>query len=148
MKKTVLISLAVLMSSCGSNTRPAPDAADSNEKEAFSRCYAWISGKDSILMQLQITGDQVRGELSYSYFEKDKSRGTITGSMHGDTLFATYTFFAEGTKSIREAAFLKKGADLAEGYGDVSERNGRMVFNNRARLDFDHSVLLKNRDCR
>jgi hypothetical protein len=67
--------------------------------------------------------------------------------MHGDTLFATYTFFAEGTQSVRDVAFLKKGADLEEGYGAVVEEDGKMVFRNRAALDFSHSVLLKNRDC-
>lgn len=147
MKKTTLIFLTILISSCGNNTEP-PRNTDDSKKEAVPYCYAWISGKDSVLMQLKVIGEQVQGELSYYYFEKDKSRGTIQGSMHGDTLFATYTFFAEGTKSIREVAFLKKGTDFVEGYGDVSERGEKMVFNNPNSLDFNHSVLLKSRDCK
>lgn len=98
-------------------------------------------------MKLTIMGDEVTGDLSYKYFQKDQNKGTLRGAMRGDTLFGIYTFMSEGAESSREVAFLKKGNDLVEGYGDVQEMEGKVIFTNRTSLDFSSSVVLKLVDC-
>ncbi len=35
-------------------------------------CYAYYSGKDTVFLQVRITGNKVSGNLIYHYFEKDK----------------------------------------------------------------------------
>ncbi len=43
--------------------------------------------------------------------------------------------------------FLKKGNTLVEGFGDVEEKSGKMIFKNTGGVKFDESVLLKETDC-
>ena len=63
--------------------------------------------------------------------------------MYGDTLLAEYIFKSEGITSIREVAFLKQDDSFVEGYGDVEEQYGKMVFKNRSALSFTGKVLHK-----
>ncbi len=104
---------------------------------ARPQCYAHATGKDTVRLTLQTTQPTVTGRLAYRYFEKDRSQGTIAGTMHGDTLLANYTFQAEGTTSVRQVAFVRQGAGFAEGYGDVAERTGQTVFAHPHALHFD-----------
>lgn len=127
-----------------SATAPAQVAAAPSET---SSCYKYISGKDSVRIQLKTTGNAVTGELIYTFFEKDNNTGTIEGQMKGDTIFADYTFMSEGKQSVREIALLKKGSDLVEGYGEVKEVNSKMVFSNKGTLNFDNKTILKQTDC-
>ena len=52
---------------------PAEPAKPSGE------CYAWVSGNDSILMQIVIENNSAVGHLHYRFFEKDKSGGNLFG---------------------------------------------------------------------
>lgn len=106
-------------------------------------CYLVVSGQDSILMQIVIEKTSVAGQLHYRFLEKDKSGGTLFGAMSGDTLVADYKHIAEGTESEREVAFLRRGDDFIEGYGESEERDGRMVFKNVAGLRFDGHPMKK-----
>ena len=109
-------------------------------------CYAWVSGNDSILMQIVIENNSAVGHLHYRFFEKDKSGGNLFGQMRGDTLVGDYKFMAEGTESEREVAFLRKGDQMIEGYGESIEKDGRMVFKNVSTLKFEGQPMLKT-DC-
>lgn len=142
MKKTFLILLACisLLTSCKNEPKQTSPVST-------AQCYSYITDKDTVSMKLTIMGDEVTGDLSYKYFQKDQNKGTLRGAMRGDTLFAIYTFMSEGAESSREVAFLRKGSDLVEGYGDVQEMDGKVVFTNRTSLDFSSSVVLKLVDC-
>ena len=67
--------------------------------------------------------------------------------MNGDTLLADYTFQSEGTESVRQVAFLKKGDGFVEGYGDVEDQGGKMVFKNTAMLDFGSGTAFTKVPC-
>ena len=86
--------------------------------------------KDSVLLELNFKGNAFTGNLEYHYLKKDQNIGTLMGSKTGDTLIAEYRFMSEGMESSREVAFLKSGTDLVEGYGDVEEKNNKVVFKN------------------
>lgn len=109
-------------------------------------CYATI-GKNSVLLKLIISDSSVKGTLIYNLYQKDKNTGTLDGKLYGDTLIANYQFTSEGIKSIRQVAFLIKDSLITEGYGDVEEKNGRMVFRDRKSLDFKKGLKLKKTDC-
>lgn len=109
-------------------------------------CYAWVSGNDSILMQIVIEKNSAVGHLHYRFFEKDKSGGNLFGQMRGDTLLGDYKFMAEGTESEREVAFLRKGDQMIEGYGESIEKDGRMIFKDVSTLKFEGHPMLKT-DC-
>jgi hypothetical protein len=139
--------------SCQGNTPSQPEtnqatpAPEVTETTASSDCYRAISGKDSVLIHLRTTGQNVQGDLIYSFFEKDNNTGTLSGTFSGDTLFAEYNFMSEGQESVREVAFLKKGNALVEGFGPVKENAGKMEFENRNALEFNGKLSYQSTDC-
>ncbi|GAB3634494.1 hypothetical protein GCM10027422_00840 [Hymenobacter arcticus] len=114
---------------------------------AGPQCYAYTAGKDTVRLTLRTTQPTVTGQLTYNYFEKDRNQGTIRGTLHGDTLRADYTFQSEGTTSVRQVAFVRRGQDFIEGYGDLAERNGKTVFEKPHALQFDSKNLLSPVAC-
>ena len=130
-------SLALLTGCQEQTTQTTAEQPVTLASAAEPRCYAYTTGQDTVRLTLQTTQPAVTGELAYHYFEKDQNRGTIRGTLHGDTLRADYTFQSEGRESVREVAFLRRGAGWVEGYGDVAEQAGKMVFKQPAALRFE-----------
>lgn len=116
--------------------------------EPVATCYLYSRDKNVVSLQITIDNKMVTGNLIYNYFEKDKNIGNIVGVMMDDTLFADYNFKSEGANSIREVAFLKIGNQLHEGYGEVVEKSGKMVFKSRATLNFENKMPLTKTDCK
>lgn len=111
-------------------------------------CYLGIKDKDTVSLSLIIKGDTLRyGKLSYNYFEKDRSEGTLVGAFHGDTLLGKYSFRSEGVKSVREVIFLKQGKSYIEGFGPVNEQDGEVVFQNLKAVQFNDALPLKEVPC-
>ena len=54
---------------------------------------------------------------------------------------------SEGTQSVRQVVFLIKGETAIEGYGDIEEKDGKMVFKNLSSVVFGKGVILKKEDC-
>jgi hypothetical protein len=106
------------------------------------QCYAYRTETDTVRLTLQTTQATVTGQLAYRYFEKDRNQGTIRGTMHGDTLLADYTFQSEGRQSVREVAFLRRDIGFVEGYGPVTEQQGKTVFKLPRTLHFDAKYTL------
>ncbi|MET0298778.1 MAG: hypothetical protein ABW036_03420, partial [Flavitalea sp.] len=109
-------------------------------------CYTKFD-KDTVLLSFTRTGNNVNGTLLYKINEKDQNSGTITGEIIGDTITGVYRFMSEGVTSEREVVFLKKGDDIVEGFGDVDESKGRMVYKDRSKLTFADDVVLRSTDC-
>jgi hypothetical protein len=135
--------------SCNSNETTEKNAGQTITEvdNPTMECFVGNSGKDTIIVNLTTDADKVTGTLSYKFFEKDSNHGTIDGSLHGDTILATYSFAAEGTSSEREVAFLKKDNSLAEGYGDMEEKDGKMKFKSPANLSFGRGFMLVKVQC-
>lgn len=111
-------------------------------------CYQLVTAQDTVSMQLMTKGSDAEGALTYNFYEKDRNHGTFTGTFHGDTLLANYTFQSEGTQSIREVAFLRQGDELVEGYSDMEDQNGKFVFTDKATISFAEGIRLKKGSCR
>jgi len=150
MKYLKSAALIFMIASCHNNGNN-PDSNDTlkdysndtNPAEAISTCYESVNGKDTVLLSLFSESEVITGSLIYNYYEKDKNKGTLHGNMHGDTLIANYIFMSEGKTSERQVAFLKQGNNFIEGYGDVEEQNGKMIFKNTSSLSFTSSPLHK-----
>ncbi len=158
MKKSLLIFAAIAsiaFSSCINDIKKngsevAPEEADSMESDVNSpeiACYRYISKKDTVLLQMEKMNNDVAGTLSYNYFEKDNNDGTFEGKMIGDTLFVDYTFGSEGSVSVREVMFVKKGNKLVEGFGEVEEVNGKMKFKKNEKYTFNDAMPLEEINC-
>ena len=153
MKKvlSLLLLIATLLVACKKEEKPEIPKPVLPSKEITSNssaCYSYIKNKDTIQANLIVQSGKVSGDLIYKLFEKDKNIGTIAGIMKGDTLFAEYTFMSEGTSSIREVAFLRKNNELIEGYGDMKDVAGKMVFKDKKSLNFAGSIILKETPCK
>ncbi|HLP20142.1 MAG TPA: hypothetical protein VK174_07575 [Chitinophagales bacterium] len=144
-----ILTVAVLLSACNNK----PQAVEETEAVNMDtttvttavtnsiNCYAFTSKGLTVNMYIEQYGEEVTGRLTYDFAEKDDNEGLLKGRFYGDTLIADYAFKSEGTTSIREVAFIKKGNQLTEGYGDVAEKDGKMVFKNRSSLSFTGTAL-------
>jgi hypothetical protein len=110
-------------------------------------CYSNFNQRDTVVLSFTRRDTSVSGELIYQFFQKDRNSGIITGKIKGDTIVADYKFNSEGSTSVRQVVFLKRGDTLVEGFGDVEEDNGKMVFRNVSSLTFDSSMVFKLTDC-
>jgi len=145
---------AALICSCSGKSGSENDTtSDTTAAEApiaataTNSCFAYAARKDSAFLHLKIDGDSVSGKLTYALFEKDANSGTIAGKTTGDTIFARYTFASEGTKSTREVAFLKKGNGWTEGFGEVKDSAGTMIFKDRSKLNFEKGLFFEPVEC-
>ena len=128
-------------------TADATTTGTSAADKPTTTCYAYTSAADTMRLTMNRTGDAVTGDLLYKLSGKDRNTGTITGTMHGDTLRADYSFQSEGVESVREVAFLVSDDKLTEGYGPVAETNGKMLFTPDAKLDFASKMALAKVAC-
>ncbi|MBO0933726.1 hypothetical protein [Fibrella aquatilis] len=156
--KTSLIALATILTGfywigCQNRQTTTETTTDSiatgtsGMDNPTTSCYAYSSAADTMRMTLNRTGNEVTGDLLYKLSGKDRNTGTITGTMHGDTLRAEYSFHSEGVESMREVAFLVNGDKLTEGYGPVTEKNGKMMFTPGASQTFDSKMALVKVAC-
>ncbi|MFV5692615.1 hypothetical protein ACM55K_11375 [Flavobacterium sp. LT1R49] len=154
MKKVIVLGVVFIsiLVSCKKEKEEAPAASEKIvfEEPLSEECYRTILKKDTISMTLNIKGDQLTsGKLSYNFYEKDKSFGTLVGIIKGDTLFADYAFMSEGVATVRQVAFLKKGNTYVEGFGDVVDDNkGKVTFKDVKQLKFDGNIVLSKVDCK
>jgi hypothetical protein len=140
-RSLLFASSLALLAACHEQTTQATQEAAAPAPTG-PQCYAYRTETDTIRLTLQTTQPTVTGQLAYRYFEKDRSQGTIRGTMHGDTLLADYTFQSEGTTSVREVAFLRRDIGFVEGYGPVTEVQGKTVFKLPRTLHFDAKYTL------
>lgn len=111
-------------------------------------CYWYINKEDTVILKTIYVNGFVTGTLVYNFYQKDKYSGTIQGQMKGELLIADFTFFSTGVKSVRQVAFKKKGKNFIEGYGETEDKNGETTFKNIDSLNFTHSILLVQADCK
>lgn len=125
---------------------PADTASMSIENDA-TNCFAYTKNRDTVIMTLVLNDTDATGKLTYNLFEKDKNTGTFHGVLKGDTLLANYSYLSEGSRSLRQVIFLRKGNMFQEGVGSMKEQNGRLMFSNKKDIDFNSIILLEAVDC-
>jgi hypothetical protein len=152
-KKVIIVFLVIFsITSCKKEINE-PIAAPTIQEEMVPDeseivCYQCITKQDTINLRLFIENSvDVKGELTYLFFEKDKNYGTIVGKMIGDTLKADYTFMSEGKQSFQQVVFLRKGKIMIEAYGDVAVVDGKTIFEEPTKLYFDSATVLMEVDC-
>lgn len=67
--------------------------------------------------------------------------------MHGDTLFATYTYMSEARRSQREVAFLLSPTEAVEGYGLLEEHGNLLRFASHADIQFGNIMRMAQIAC-
>lgn len=153
MKSLTMVVLAVFaFAACKGPKEDSPIDAhfspDSVAKaEIMEDCFQFVKGKDTIRLRIQPEEINVTGELAYLFFEKDKSWGTIEGTLEDSLLIAEYTFLSEGDTSTRQVVFKRFAEGWKEGYGQIEEVDGVVVYKNIDSLDYNHEVNLVSIPC-
>lgn len=150
----VIVATIFITTGCTNNEQASGSEKDTTTSVTVAappvaqlECFVYQTSKDTVSLNLTGNSNAVKGNLLYSYFEKDRNSGTLAGQFRGDTLIADYTFNSEGKSSIRQVAFLRTTDGLIEGYGDVEEKDGRMQFKNTSTLNFGGQMILKKTNC-
>lgn len=147
--------LTVAVTSCNNATQPiteTPVTTDTlkvvkeNTPVANTVCYA-STGNNTVNLTLLINGSIVTGNLFYSLKEKDSNKGDLSGTLKGDTLLADYNFMSEGVQSTRQVIYLLKDSTAIEGYGDMEEKNGKMIFKSTNTVTFGKGIKLQKVNC-
>ena len=158
MKHTMLSTMIIstLLFACGNknetsnSTQDNADSTGTTENKIMvpvTTCYMGAMGKDTFQLTVAVKENEVTGNLAYLFHEKDRQKGTLEGHMAGDTLLANYTFNSEGQTSVRQVAFLLTDEKAIEGYGDVEEKNGAMIFKDIKKLQFGEGLNLLKVAC-
>ena len=164
--QTLLLSFCVLLFyACGNSSVAANEEKDtalssqtihtnvqdtvitSAQPIALNGCYQMILKQDTATMQLTVKDSTVTGELQYDRHEKDRNTGTLQGVLRNDVIVADYTFQSEGTTSVREVVFKIQDRALLEGFGAVTEQNGKTVFQNKDGLQFQTATPFRKIAC-
>lgn len=148
MKKLVLLIFTlVTVVSCKNNTKTENQSVtETTQKSTLETgCYVYKSDGNNIKMEITEVNKNVTGNLNISYAEKDANQGKFVGTLNGDKLIGTYTFNSEGRKSSREIAFLVKGNQLIEGFGDLNEDGTK--FKDVNTIKYTSTMPLTKVDC-
>lgn len=121
----------------------APVVAAPATQPGVAGSYMYAQNGDTVRLHLTVNGKTASGHLTYALKEKDRNTGTFEGTIQNGILWADYTFNSEGQSSVREVAFRLDGTSAAEGYGNVGEKNGKMVFKDTAALEFGKGLVLE-----
>lgn len=151
----IIVPIVILLTSCNNQPKASAEStntADSNAVEnkmngLETTCYMGLIGKDTMLLQVRRFDNVATGELAYLFHEKDRQTGEFDARIMGDTLIGEYIFDSEGTSSSRQIAFLLKGDTAVEGYGEVEEKNGGMVFTDLKKIEFGKGLNLTKVTC-
>lgn len=125
-------------------TEPSP-IEWSDKKPAVSEelIYQYSKNNDELVLKLLREGDSVRGTLIYNLSEKDKNTGTVVGVFKGNLLIAEYEFMSEGVVSTRQLVFKVDDRALLEGFGDIEERDGKVIFKDVNKLQYNPELKLE-----
>lgn len=157
---TALLLLALLSCSGGEEAGPTTEGGStvhggandtivsSGEPVRLEGCYQRVIQRDTATLYLNIIGNDVTGKLVYNHYEKDDNTGSIKGELRDNHIYADYIFQSEGRPSIREVAFKIQDTLLLEGHGAAGERDGKSVFLNADKLQFDATHPFRKVDCR
>lgn len=135
----------LLLSACAKKTEnnDAVTSEVSNSTQTdFSGMYRYQQNGDTVTLQLTVEGSKANGNLLYALNEKDRNSGTFVGEITNGILLADYTFSSEGVLSERQIAFKLTDTSATEGYGDVQETNGKMVFKDPSNLQYGTGLVL------
>ena len=148
MKNTSIIALSLaIFASC--TTEKKQDSTTQTEVKINQpeTCYQHSKDSSTIKLNITINDNIATGDLIFDYYQKDRSAGKFKGELKSDTLFADYTFVSEGIESVREVVFIKTDNGWVEGYGEIDDKDGKVMFKDRSKISFDNNVILKETAC-
>ena len=164
MKVFISCFIAFLMASCNNDNDANTTTEDSMTGETIhatatdtiitnaqpmqlAGCYQMVFKKDSADMHLNVKDTIVSGTLNFNLYQKDKNKGTIHGVWRNDKIYADYSFQSEGMTSVREVIFKIDDGNLVQAFGDLTEKDGKLVFTDKDQLQYQTANPFIKTDC-
>lgn len=104
-------------------------------------CYKALYEKDTVQLKINASENgKITGDMVMKIFNMPEKVGKISGTFHGDTLFADYSFIERQNekKTFKNPiALLKRGDELILGNGKIEVYLGVSYFAEGIPIDFD-----------
>jgi hypothetical protein len=107
-------------------------------------CYRQVTGRDTTLVRLTISGTAVTGELDVLPAEKDRATGQFSGIRTNDQVAADWQRSGEGVTQVYQVNFTMAGDSLLWREGERVEKQGKWVLVNP---DAGFQYVLTRVDC-
>ncbi|MBC7949880.1 MAG: hypothetical protein H7Y42_18495 [Chitinophagaceae bacterium] len=139
-------TLILIILSCNDNTTTTGSTtvtdslsgkAVAGKDTTIGGCYSQLYNRDTAMLQIDMSGTNVTGPLSYKIFEKDMNDGSIKAELTDSIITGWYLFRSEGVMSVRQVAWRVRPGELWPASGDVTQRNDTTMFTDPANLQFD-----------
>ncbi len=139
MKNILFIANILVLTACNNTTTDTSTTGETTHATTndtivttapivLTGCYQMTMKNDSGWLNLTVNDTVVTGTLKYNLYEKDSNTGTINGVVRNNMIHADYTFQSEGMTSVREVIFKISGNTLIQAFGDLVEKNGKIIF--------------------
>ncbi|REH02036.1 hypothetical protein [Flavobacterium aquicola] len=153
MKKLIVAAFAGLTMLNCKNKEQKTETVNTDPQEVIAEkiaaldlgCYVFDDGKNNVSLEITENGEEIKGNISYALYEKDKNSGKFSGKFKEGILIADYTFLSEGKESIRQVAFKAEGDKLTEGYGELNSEG--TVFKDISNIQFTSKMPLTKTEC-
>ena len=159
LKTYLLLPAVLIVAACSGNQSRGSNTVNSksDQKDTLKAntdappvnmqyCFYHTDGtqaQDTTAVNLMINGNKVTGKMSWLPKEKDARKGTIDGTLNGNTIKAVWAFMQEGTKDTLSVEFQLRGNALAQKPYQYDAKTGRQQTNTRA----DYSVIYSMKNC-
>ena len=159
--RSYIVLCAMALASCtGSGKKKITDSAtmDSVKKDSanlaalnthtqnMEYCFVHTDGtaaQDTTAVHLVINANKVSGEMNWLPKEKDRRKGTLSGTLDGDKIKAVWSFMQEGQTDTMAVAFKLSSQQLAQKPFTVDAKTGRQQVDNKA----DYTIIYNMDNC-
>lgn len=148
------VAVILFLFSCNQNNNKTSAVTDDNSADAVlkNECFVSADKLDSAFLDLKtLKSGKVKGNLVFTFVEKDKNHGEVEGVFKGDTLYVDYTFKIGPSATIYKnpLALLKKDGKLILGVGQIETSLGKSYFVKGKSINFDKGrFTFSETDCK
>jgi len=154
MKAYLLIPAVVLFISCNYKAKDKENSKETTTDPGTEKsvsvvdgCYMKITGRDTVILMLEQIGDELTGKMLFDNYQKDGSRGSVSGKVEGEIVKIWYDFFAEGIHSVMEINFKNENEKLVRGIGDIDVKGDTAYYKDPAGIGYSESETFTKTGC-
>jgi hypothetical protein len=120
---------------------------DAMDETSSKYCYQFDQQGERIACQIYAAANgEFTGYYTWGIEGKDGTQGVLKGkNFNSDTLVMEHTYMQEGSVATEEMMLVKKGDNLTQLIGELSEKKGKMVIKDKMKLKAGNT--LTKADC-
>jgi hypothetical protein len=116
---------------------------DSMDETSTKYCYQYNQQGEHVACQIFTAANGAFSGYYTWYIEgKDGTQGVLKGTnFNSDTLIVEHTYMQEGSVATEEMILLKKGDNVTQLVGELSEKTGKMVIKDKKKLKRGNTLV-------